>query len=147
MTRHPIIATSLALLVVLATGGVPRSSAPTAREPRERLLEQDEPSRSEKISVADRRSWSLDQTAGPRRIEGYASEVSVLPGQKVHFHVSTSPAARYRIVLYRLGWYRGAGARIFACIPGCCQGSKGQGSTPPSSRPGDRARSGPVARY
>jgi hypothetical protein len=45
--------------------------------------------------------------------------VSVLPGQRVHFHISTAPAARYRIVLYRLGWYRGAGARIFACIPRC----------------------------
>ena len=71
-------------------------------------------------------SWSLDQTGGPRRIAGYASEVSVLPGQKVHFHISTSPAARYRIVLYRLGWYRGAGARIVACIPGCYKDRKGK---------------------
>jgi hypothetical protein len=72
------------------------------------------------------RSWSLDQTAPPRRIEGFASEVSALPGQKVHFHVSTSPAARYRIVLYRLGWYRGAGARIVSCIPGCHRDRKGK---------------------
>ena len=35
-------------------------------------------------------SWSLDQTAQRRRIEGFASEVSVVPGQKVHFHISTS---------------------------------------------------------
>jgi len=71
-------------------------------------------------------SWSLNQTAPPRRIEGFASEVSVLPGQKVHFHISTAPAARYRIVLYRLGWYRGAGARIVACIPGCHRDRKGE---------------------
>jgi hypothetical protein len=71
-------------------------------------------------------TWSLDQTAAPRRIEGYASEVSVLPGQRVRFHVSTSPAARYRIVLYRLGWYRGAGARIVGCVPGCNRDKRGK---------------------
>jgi hypothetical protein len=71
-------------------------------------------------------SWSLDQTAAPRRIEGFASEVSVLPGQRVHFHISTTPAARYRIVLYRLGWYQGAGARIVGCIPGCNRDRRGK---------------------
>jgi N,N-dimethylformamidase beta subunit-like protein len=72
------------------------------------------------------KSWSLDQTAPRRRIEGFASEVSILPGQKVHFHISTVPAARYRIWLYRLGWYRGAGARIIACIPGCHRDRRGK---------------------
>lgn len=71
------------------------------------------------------RSWSLDSTATQGQILGYASEVSLLPGQVVHFHVSTTPAARYRIVLYRLGWYQGAGARQFACIPGCKRGRLG----------------------
>jgi N,N-dimethylformamidase beta subunit-like, C-terminal len=67
---------------------------------------------------AGSRSWSLDETAKPyKRIEGFASEVSLLPGHTVHFHVSTAPAARYRIELYRLGWYRGGGARFLACIP------------------------------
>ena len=70
---------------------------------------------------AGSRSWSLDETAKPyKRIEGFSSEVSVLPGQTVHFHVSTAPVARYRIELYRLGWYRGAGARFLACIPADC---------------------------
>jgi hypothetical protein len=62
--------------------------------------------------------------------------VSVLPGQKVHFHISTSPAARYRIVLYRLGWYRGAGARIFACVPGCNKDRKGKARRRPRPAPG-----------
>ena len=44
-----------------------------------------------------------------RAIEGYASEASALPGDTLQFHVSTSPAAPYRIELYRLGWYGGAG--------------------------------------
>ncbi len=81
------------------------------------------------------KSWSLDQTAPPRSVEGFASEVSVLPGQRVHFHVSTAPAARYRIVLYRLGWYRGAGARIFACIPGCASDRHGKARLQPHPDP------------
>jgi hypothetical protein len=81
------------------------------------------------------RSWSLDQTAPPPRIEGFASEVSVLPGQKVHFHVSTAPAARYRIVLYRLGWYQGDGARIVACIPGCKSVRQGKARLQPHPDP------------
>jgi hypothetical protein len=35
-------------------------------------------------------------------------------------HISTAPAARYRIELYRLGWYHGAGARFLRCIPADC---------------------------
>lgn len=81
------------------------------------------------------RSWSLDSTATQGQILGYASEVSLLPGQVVHFHVSTTPAARYRIVLYRLGWYRGAGARQFACIPGCKRGRQGRPRAVPSPDP------------
>ena len=82
------------------------------------------------------RSWSLDQTAPPPRIEGFASEVSVLPGQRAHFHVSTAPAARYRIVLYRLGWYHGDGARIVACIPGCESLRQGKARLQPHPAPG-----------
>ena len=69
----------------------------------------------------------------PRRIEGFASEVSLLPGQKVHLHVSTAPAARYRIELYRLGWYHGAGARILACIAAVLPRPTGQSRTLPSA--------------
>jgi N,N-dimethylformamidase beta subunit-like, C-terminal len=54
-----------------------------------------------------------------RAIEGYASAVSARPGERVSLHVSTSPAARYRIVVYRLGWYQGLGARRITCLPGC----------------------------
>src|SRR5947207_15019614 len=45
----------------------------------------------------------------PQAIEGYVSEVSAAPGDTIHFHISTRPAARYRIELYRLGWYGGRG--------------------------------------
>lgn len=61
----------------------------------------------------------LPPAAPGRAIEGYASAVSAMPGQTVPLHVSTSPAARYRVVVYRLGWYRGLGARRVLCLPGC----------------------------
>jgi hypothetical protein len=53
-------------------------------------------------------------------IEAYASEVSVLPGETLHLHVSTSPAELYHIHVFRLGWYGGLGAREVACIPATC---------------------------
>ena len=62
--------------------------------------------------------WTVRQ-ANFRYIEGYTSEVSAAPGETVHFHVQTDPAATYRIELYRLGWYGGAGGRLVACLPAC----------------------------
>jgi hypothetical protein len=51
-------------------------------------------------------------------IEGYASATSVRPGGGLSFHVSTNPAARYRIEISRLGWYGGSGGRRIACLVG-----------------------------
>jgi hypothetical protein len=59
-------------------------------------------------------------------IEGYASEVSALPGDTLHLHVSTSPAAPYRVEIDRLGWYDGAGARLIGCTPSCSGFRPGQ---------------------
>jgi hypothetical protein len=61
----------------------------------------------------------LAPTGRDHNVEGYASEVSVYPGQLLHLHVSTRPAARYQIQFLRLGWYRGKGGRLLACIPRC----------------------------
>jgi hypothetical protein len=53
-------------------------------------------------------------------IKGYASEVSVTPGQSVHLHVTTATAGnRYRIEVYRVGWYNQVGARLLTCLPSC----------------------------
>ena len=62
--------------------------------------------------------WDARQ-APFRRIEGYTSEISVAPGETVQFHVSTVPAAPYRIEIYRLGWYGGLGGRLMGCLPAC----------------------------
>ena len=53
----------------------------------------------------------LGPTATGQAAEVYASATDVAPGGEVAVHVSTLPEARYRIIVYRLGWYRGVGAR------------------------------------
>jgi len=76
-------------------------------------------------------SWNLPDAR--TSIEGYASQVSALPGGAVQLHVSTSPEARYQVRVYRLGWYRGDGARLLACLPGC--GLDEQGAEQPVGSP------------
>ena len=62
--------------------------------------------------------WEIPAGAGTV-ITGYASETSVAPGQSVHLHVAAPQGSRFRVLVYRLGWYRGAGARLITCVPGC----------------------------
>ena len=84
-------------------------------------------------------SQDADETA----IDGYASEASALPGDRLHFHVGTRPAARYHIEIYRLGWYGGAGARLLACIPAGCGFSRvGEPRPPGTPGPGGIVRAG-----
>jgi N,N-dimethylformamidase beta subunit-like, C-terminal len=73
--------------------------------------------------------------APAHEIEGYTSRVSALPGGTVSLHVSTAPAARYRVVVYRLGWYAGKGARRLACLPSCAGDEQGVARTIPPPDP------------
>ena len=65
--------------------------------------------------------WEIPPGAGTV-ITGYASEISVAPGQSLYLHVAAPPGSRYRVLVYRLGWYRGAGGRLITCVPGCRSG-------------------------
>ncbi|MCQ6560473.1 N,N-dimethylformamidase beta subunit family domain-containing protein [Paenibacillus mendelii] len=44
-------------------------------------------------------------------IEGYASQTSVYPGESIDFMVSTLPACRFIVDIFRLGYYGGTGGR------------------------------------
>jgi N,N-dimethylformamidase beta subunit-like protein len=70
-----------------------------------------------RLPGSDPATW-IQPAYPPTAIEGFASEVSVLPGQTVRLHVSTADD-RYRVEIYRLGWYGGLGARLLTCIPSC----------------------------
>jgi hypothetical protein len=80
------------------------------------------------------RDW-WGRHAPPHTIEGYPTQCSVRPGERLELCVSTRPPARYRIVVYRLGWYGGLGARAVAEHPatGDLQGST---RAVPEPRPG-----------
>jgi hypothetical protein len=45
-------------------------------------------------------------------IEGYCSQTSVRAGEQISFHVSTNPASRFTLDLFRLGYYGGDGGRL-----------------------------------
>jgi hypothetical protein len=51
-------------------------------------------------------------SAGPAdAVEGYASQVSILPGQEFDLHVSTTGSS-FQVSAFRVGWYHGAQARL-----------------------------------
>src|SRR5581483_4104946 len=77
-------------------------------------------------------NWRLPRAA-PGEIDGYASEISVVAGESLDLHVST--AERYRIEVYRIGWYAGAGARQVACAPSCSTDEQGTQQPVPAFDP------------
>jgi hypothetical protein len=78
--------------------------------------------------------WEIPADAGTV-ITGYASETSVAPGQSFHLHVAAPPGSRYRVLVYRLGWYRGVGGRLIVCVPSC-RSSHAAIAQPPPTTPG-----------
>ncbi len=52
---------------------------------------------------------------GDTSIEGFATQISAKPGDTVNFKINTSASA-YRLDIYRLGYYGGAGARQVAQV-------------------------------
>ncbi|WP_411032160.1 N,N-dimethylformamidase beta subunit family domain-containing protein [Spongiimicrobium sp. 3-5] len=54
--------------------------------------------------------WKLDKPALNREIEGYASQTSINAGESINLFVS-SISPRYSLTVYRMGWYKGLGAR------------------------------------
>jgi hypothetical protein len=56
-------------------------------------------------------AWRISHEGAPDAIEGYAGQVSVLPGQPVRLFVSTT-SPRFRVEAFRMGWYGGKQARL-----------------------------------
>lgn len=74
------------------------------------------PSVAENARAGDE-AWWPGRKAPAGAIEAYPSWPSVEPGGRLELHVSTSPAARYRVTIHRLGWYGGDGGRTVAEHP------------------------------
>ena len=62
----------------------------------------------------DKATWDI-AGAGDLSIQGFASAISVQPGERIDFRVKTDAAA-FRIDVYRIGFYGGAGARLVGSI-------------------------------
>jgi streptogramin lyase len=56
--------------------------------------------------------WPLNPPALDHAVEGYASKITLAPGDHVDVMVSVAKASPVGWQLYRLGWYGGAGARL-----------------------------------
>jgi VCBS repeat-containing protein len=84
--------------------------------------------------------WELPQADAPL-IEGYTDKTSIAAGESMTFRVSTSVNnTQYRINIYRLGWYNGAGARLMTCLPSCSTNTTGH----PQSTPNPNAQTGEI---
>ena len=123
--RHLLAATGAVLAlgfavhaVVAAAGHKPAHTNPVALENR--------------LSGTNR--W-LDGWETNGQVEGYSSQVSTGPGGRVQFHVSLNPAGRYRIEIYRLGWYQGHGGRLYTCLPSCTSDEPGTSEPVPAFDP------------
>nr|MBA3907530.1 hypothetical protein [Pseudonocardiales bacterium] len=94
--------------------------------------------------LAGAHTW-LGREATARAIEVYASATDAVPGDTVALHVSTGTPARYRVSVYRLGWYGGWGARKVACFPGCDSSALGAAQpVPPPDGAGTVVANWPV---
>jgi hypothetical protein len=78
--------------------------------------------------------WDVGPPSPTTMLDGYSSEVSSAPGGTIHLHVTGAAGERYRIEVYRLGWYSGVGARRVACVPSCT-GDEAAASQPPTQPP------------
>jgi SAM-dependent methyltransferase len=120
--------------LLVCTAGAPAGAAP-------RAVAAGAPSVRENELDGDGDWWGRGH-APAGTLEAYASWPSVEPGGRLELHVSTAPAARYRVSIHRLGWYGGAGGRTLARHPerGDLQGLErrppelGPGPTVPSCR-------------
>jgi hypothetical protein len=86
--------------------------------------------------VAENSLPGTDGWLGPAATGGaadvYTGQTDALPGDVVDIHAGTTPAARYRVLIYRLGWYGGVGARLMACLPSCDGSELGTARTAPA---------------
>lgn len=112
-----------AVAASLASAALP--AATEAREPLGRLSAA--PGSSTVISAENQlpgaRDWQLtrvklDKSGGYRSsvIEGYCSKQSVSAGEEIEFFVSTAPAGKFQLEIFRMGYYGGAGARLMQTL-------------------------------
>ena len=90
-------------------------------------------------------NWHITNFAAAGEIQAYAGQTSVNAGETLDLYVSTKQArTTYRIDVYRMGWYGGAGARLVSSatsLVGTAQGyyTESTGLTGSSARHYDQS--------
>src|ERR1700690_3350103 len=59
-------------------------------------------------------TWDVSG-AGDASIQGFTTDISVNQGQTVSFKINTN-ASNYKLDIYRMGYYGGAGARLVTSV-------------------------------
>ena len=144
--RRALLLAAVALLALSAVAAArpPRPHKPRRPSPDATRVSKPKPKPTEialENALPGTPGW-LGPTATDRAIEVYASATDALPGDTVPLHVSVTAGSDYRILVYRLGWYGGVGARQVACLPSCTGATKG--SAQPMTRRDDMSAGWPV---
>lgn len=124
----------------------PETTGPSAEnEKTEEDSTDEQESRNRSVVTENERNgdtgWQPQQSPSERpaavthQIEGYASLTSVEPGETLEFAVSTDSEWRYRIDIYRLGWYGGDGGRLVTTLQASDDGTRGQRQPIPDPDP------------
>jgi hypothetical protein len=116
----PLLSSACTLVVVLASAsspatqnaGEPRALNPIQRENQHGGTTDWLLTRVEPIGVKVRD----DRPRRQRAIEGYMSHTSIRAGETLTAYVSANPASRYRVAIYRLGYYGGKGGRLMKAL-------------------------------
>jgi hypothetical protein len=87
--------------------GGPRRAVPACTSPSAIVCENQRPGTPQRV-------WDVKGSGDPT-IQGFATDISVERGETVHFKIDT-PARRYHLDVYRLGYYGGDGARKVATV-------------------------------
>jgi hypothetical protein len=113
--RREILKGAVASSIALTTGSL---AAQQDRQPPVRDASRGKPSLVEQENQRPGAwDWQLTRVRVNRGnyrtslVEGYCSHQSLAVGQRLKLFVSTEPARRFTIDIYRMGWYGGAGAR------------------------------------
>ena len=108
LERRWLPAPATPLLVFLVLGFLPLAAQATCTAPKS-VIE------AENCLPGTPASQWYVQGAGSPNIQGFTTDISVNVGQTVFFKIST-PAASYRIDIYRLGYYQGNDGRFMASV-------------------------------
>ncbi len=113
MDRRDFLKTTSAAVALGGAGSLLSPAAAAARRPDLIRGENARPGASFQLTRVVPDSAKSYRTA---RIEGYCSRQSVKAGETLDLFVSTRPAARFQLEVFRMGYYDGAGARLMGAF-------------------------------